>query len=258
MAGIYISENDLGPVLRLKDFLGADRTRHLRPGQHPLGLGFSALRRYLAGRELVHEERQGLGQLQMIADVIDEHEQTWRPNANKFRADLLSASKCKAMLFEIQVILVAIQGRVGEVQWPIYLEGERDIRTKSPEMLVECKLIQTRTSGGLGYVFKKLQKANKQARPYNVPFVVAVGFEDEFERGAAFEVKNFLQENERWLRTHRLVSGILVLTSVQPRGDIVTSPLKIAGFEVSRGVVTQALKRSGENPMPSGFTFKPV
>lgn len=225
----------------------------MRPGEHPLAGGFATLKKQLLGKTLSPDEARQLAWLKLIADVIFRYEGCWKKVEDRFAGDLLNAAKCTAVLFEVEVVFFGLEPKVTSLEWPIYREGERDIKTFGPDLLVECKLIRT---SNVSRVLAKVKDAKGQSGPPDIPFVVAVGFEQKM---AATAVDGILAEMNRrrdWFESHPEVSAVLIFapTSVDLSRTL-AGPLAVPGREFRRGITTQVVNLAARNPLPSGFTF---
>ena len=251
MSAVYVSPDLTGP-LRLKQLIGPAKVGRLAAGQHPLAGGFAALRKQLIGRaRLSVQERQELGNLRLAARMVFEQREHWEPYRKQFVADLCKADACTAILFELHVMEFALKGRVSSLEWLRYQEGTPDIRTGTPEMLVECKLIR---SENLDRIPDKLREGHEQHRGLAVPYVIAVGFEHELGPQHVAHVRRLAEELARWFQRHPGVTAALIFTPEPPsreRYEIFGLPATM----IRHGVLTAVVNQTAEKPLPKGFAF---
>jgi len=247
--------DELRDALRLTSLIGRDRARHFVPGQHPLGGGIAALDKELAGRsELTLEEKYSLGSLKLVAETVFQQERHWVPHRDRFLGQLRKASYCEAILFEIEVIRFGVAPKVESLDWPIYRQGERDVRTYGPDMLIECKLPRSRGANSLE---KSLTRAKNQPRPRGIPLVVAIGLAGWHFSGRHEQVTNLVNSLTSWFETHPEVSAALFFT----RLDRPLPALQIGGVAtelrpIYLGDIVEFVNLRANNPLPRGFTFR--
>jgi hypothetical protein len=148
------------------------------------------------------------------------------------------------------VIRYALRGKVRQIQWLPWAAG-KDIVTSDPHLEVECKLI---LSKDLERLFKKVSIARKRHHPGDVPFVVAVGFKDDFRADPADALLDLCKE-----RAHELiapdVSATLFFLPLEAGGR--SRFLGVQTLSVEYGAVWEAVNPVAVNPLPEGFGFGP-
>ncbi|MCH8009200.1 MAG: hypothetical protein IIC91_10070 [Chloroflexi bacterium] len=254
MKVLLSSVDDLRPALRLKELIGSSRAARFKPGQHPLGAGFQALRKRLIGRSLLSlDEVQELGALDFVSRALFDREADWEPNKERLIGDLAKATECSAIIFELQVIRFALERRHGQATWQRYVEGAPDIAFSDPAMLIECKLVRTNELDK-DTIFDEISAARKQHKGIEgIPLVVAVGFERNLPR----EVSNFLQKEchkrDAWFNQRPEVSGGLLFFPRDARTPVFE---KLGQRRVSfmEGEVLEVVCHKALNPLKVGFS----
>jgi len=250
---LYASASDLGPALSLKDLIGPTRVARFRPGQHPLGAGFRALKKRLIGlSNLTTKEFGELGNLDFVARTLLSRERDWRDKAAQLSNDLARADECLAIIFELQVIRFALEGKVSEAVWQRYKEGATDIICSTPDMRVECKLVRA-ADVHRDTIFDAISKARHQhRRQKSLPLVVAVGFERNLSR----EASSYLQEECRgrgnWFKQRGDVSAALVLLPTEPAPTVVEE-LSLPRVAFMDGTMLEIINHAAVLPLPVGF-----
>lgn len=254
MVAVY-EGRELRDALRLKALLGRERVRRLVSGQHPLAAGFAALDKEVVGLSpLSLDEKYRLGDLKVVAETVFWQEANWISNRERFVGQLLKATECEALLFEVEVIRFAVAPKVQSIEWPIYRQAERDIRTLKPDMLIECKMMR---SLDLHRLKRRLSKAKGQPRPDGIPFVVAVGFPGLHPTRRGQEIAALVREMTPWFGRHPEISAALFFTRMNPPRQAVRLDglaLQLRPFHV--GDIVEVRNHGATDPLPLGFTFR--
>ncbi len=252
MVSAYIAP-DVSPALRLKHLLG-EKWKGLQPNEHPLGLARRALDIYMTGKHpLSVDEKVALAHLKRWAQTIDRTERHWLSHRAVFIKDLLTASRCRSLLFEAEVITACIHPNVRAYEWPIYRAGERDIQTTSPDMLVECKYTNV---AELGRALKRTSKARAQARPRDVPFVVAVGFDQVLTPQQVSALEQRASQNREWFVARPDLSAVLIMMETsEPIHGIEWNPLGFKGTTAFVAGLLEIRNDASTNPLPLTFSF---
>ncbi len=255
MVSRYISPN-LGPAFRLKALLG-DKWHTLNPGEHPLGVGRLALDKYLAGlTPLSDRERVAMADVKRWAEIIDKASETWRPHERWFVKDLLTATKCRSLLFEVEVIIGCVDRTVSGYEWPIYRQGERDIQAQGPDMVIECKITN---STEIGRVLKRTSKARRQSRPEGVPLVAAVGFDQILSPEEVRNVAEEVRDKQNWfLARPDLAAALIVMRTTAPLDGHLWNPLGLHGSITYYGDLLEIRNFGSAVPLPETFSFAGV
>ena len=253
MPNTYIGPS-LGPAFGLKDLIGRERVRHMIPGEHPLGAGFKALQKRLIGHhELTVGEREALADLKMAAGVIMGCEPQWRDHRPRWSQLLANAKECEAILFEVEIIRFSLMGLVSRFEWPIFREGQRDIRVYGPDMWVECKLAPNPTSKR---ILGRARRAKNQPRDQRLPLVVAVGFRTISNPSEVDQVQREMLSKQKWFADRPEISALLIaFRTKEPVEGAYWNPLGLPGLNTHFGAVCEVRNQACANPIPSEFMF---
>jgi hypothetical protein len=252
---LYASATDLGPALTLKGLIGAKRVARFQPGQHPLGAGFRALRTRLIGLlTLTSEEFGELGTLDFVARSLLSREDDWRENAPQLANDLARADECSAIIFELQVMRFALEGKVGETVWQRYREGSTDIICSTPDIRVECKLVRA-ADIHRDTIFDAISMARHQhKRQKSLPLVVAVGFERNLSREASAHLQEECRRRGNWFKQRRDVSAALVFLPTKP-AQAEVEELGLPRVAFMDGIMLEIINHAAVLPLPVGFAW---
>jgi len=254
---------DLSDAVKLRDLIGPGRVTTLRPEQHPLANGFRALKAYLSPSPFPTDLREHLSHLKHFAKTLFQLEDSWRPHQRRLVADLRKAKSCESLEFELHIVRAALQGQVGRIYWCRYDESSGDIRTTGPAMVVECKLArascsttQPGRSGLRRILWREIHQAERQARPNDLPYVIAVGFGRSFDDRQIEMVHDLVRSKLSWFEGHPHVSALLVSTRSHVRQPTVDR----LGWQATPfyfGSMMEVINRDAANPLPPDFTFGP-
>jgi len=254
---------DLALALRLKGLVGDKSVNLMVPGEHPLALGFASLKKQLTGmHDLSVDEISSLAEVTAAAQLIFRYEDSWRLNATQLVNDLRKASECRAILFELNIMAFSIEPAVTAVEWKRYRSGELDIRTESPELAIECKLIRSSKQNqkldeftAVRLIRNQLRAARKQPRRAGVPFVIAVGFADLLSDLEVRCIRTALRQEAGWFLDRPEISGVLIVMPVKPPSEYLSS-FGLSLLQYTRSEVTELVNRSATNPYPPGFRLR--
>lgn len=241
-------QDDIRHVLKLKGLLGS-KVKSLRIGEHPLALLFASEQKYLAGDRLAQPEYLALGSMSLLVKTFFEMESSWQSRSTQMVEDLLSAKRCEAFMFELYVIRYGIWGKVGRIHWSPWAPG-KDIQTSDPRTDIECKLILKKDLEG---VFKRVRRARRQPHSTDAPFVVAVGFTDEFEENEAATLGDWCKEHGPDFARNMDVAATLIFlpTAAGGRSQVLGMPTLL----LHKGTYVEVINHSALNPLPAGFSF---
>ena len=239
---LTIRSSDLDYASRLRHLLGA-RASALRITEHPLGGGLAALRTLENGGTLIWRKQAALHNLIQDAKLVFLHQEAWHRCENRFVDDLLAANSCRAILFELNVIAQNLEGNVGQVIWERYRTGWPDIRTADPEMLLECKFVD---SPDMARIKKRLRRAAVQHMNLETPYVVAIGVSGSFPRIAGNDLARWVRNHlGPWFERHAEISAALLYTPTSKRQ---------AGSH-RQGMFIDIINRRAIHPLPETFSF---
>jgi hypothetical protein len=251
---------DRTEALRLKDLLGRSRVANMVAEQHPLGAGFRALDRWLAGADLTPSEKTASADLELIARELFRSEQNWLPHRQRLVKDLLKASECQAIVFELRVSMYALRPRLNQVTWTRYTPKCGDFSTTGPSLTVECKLITTGPPerDTLGWVknqvFGRASKSTQQLEPSDHPYVIAVGFDEEIDIDLIEGVTNIVREKANWFGDHPEASALLIFTPQRANAGQVEA-FGLRGRPFGFGTVTHVMNGRATYGLPANFAF---
>jgi len=243
-----VLNRDIRNVLELRTLLGDKNTAILADGVHPLATGLRLAPKWLATRSLARHEQVALMQTALFAKTLYEMRPTWEGHRRRMARDLLNPSQCQARMFELHVIRYALGGKVGHIEWLPWAKGP-DIVTKDPSLQVECKPI---LSKDLDRLFKKVAKARKQRQAGDVPFVVAVGFGDEFPSEPEEALLDLLKERAEEIIAADISATLFFLPLKAGRRSRF---LGVPTLSAQYGAIWAAVNPLAANPLPEGFGF---
>ena len=239
---------DIKHVLELRALLGEQRIALLTEDEHPLAAGLKLAPKWLVTRRMTQDEEVALQQTALFAKTFCEMRCAWEGHRKRMARDLLNADQCQARMFELHVIRYALRGKVGHIEWFPWRRGP-DIVTSDPGLQIECKLIRSRD---LNRLFKKVADAREQRRAGNVPFVVAVGFRDEFPTEPDDALLELCKERAQEL-IEPDVSATLFFLPLEAGG--LSRFLGLRTLSVQYGAIWEAPNPVAINPLPAGFGF---
>jgi len=243
-----VLNRDIKHVLELRALLGEQRTALLTENEHPLAAGLKLAPKWLATRRLTQDEELAFQQTALFAKTFCEMRSAWDGHRKRMARDLLNADQCQARMFELHVIRYALRGKVRQIQW-LPWEAGKDAVTSDPHLEVECKLI---LSKDLGRLFTKVAKARKQHQADDVPFIVAVGFRDEFPTEPDDALLELCKERAQEL-IEPDVSATLFFVPLKSGGR--SRVLGIPTLSVQYGKCWTVPNPVALNPLPDGFNF---
>ncbi|MBI2305316.1 MAG: hypothetical protein HYU86_11305 [Chloroflexi bacterium] len=178
----------------------------------------------------------------------------WNNYEEQFVKHLLTASECRAIVFELLVIDL-LEQRLKGLQWQRLLAGTPDMRVQAPEMIIECKMLD---DSGAKLTVKKVLRATKTAEKQyspDLPYVIAVGCPiTESEQKVRTLIKDLEVTAPKWFKTRPKISGALVVWQITPRVD----HFQLMGWkalEFHKGLVIEIKNSNATYPLPLGFSF---
>ena len=243
-----VLKRDIRYLLELRTLLGEHKTASLKEDEHPLAAGLRLARKWLLQQPLTAHEGLALQQTALFAKTFCEVRRTWEGHRKKMAKDLLNPGQCQARMFELHVIRYALGGKVGRIQWLPWAAG-KDIVTSDPHLEIECKLI---LSSDLERLFKKTSEARKKHPAGDVPFVIAVGFKDEFPADPAHALSDLCIKHAEELIAPD-VSATLFFVPLEAGGR--SQFLGIPILWVQYGACWEIPNPLAVNPLPEGFGF---
>jgi len=243
-----VLNRDIKHVLELRALLGEQRTALLTENEHPLAAGLKLAPKWLTTRRLTQDEELAFQQTALFAKTFCEMRSAWDGHRKRMARDLLNADQCQARMFELHVIRYALRGKVGHIEWFPWRRGP-DIVTSDPGLQIECKLI---LSEDLKRLFQKVTDARNQRQAGNVPFVVAVGFRDEFPSEPKEALLKLFEERAKEIIAPD-VSATLFFLPLEAGGR--SRFLGVRTLSVQYGAIWEAPNPVAINPLPAGFGF---
>jgi hypothetical protein len=246
----YVKAWDVTEAVRLRKLVGGGVVSRLN-AEHPLYLGFAALRKKERGDELSSPEANALANLKLTSRTLFSVERSWKEQRAVLARQLGDSFECESILFELMTLRVTCKKSAAKVIWTRFLPGRPDIELHNPRLAVECKLIRSSEGNRLDAI----RRAAKQHERLQLPLVVSVGVSAEL---TPREVEDVLSEApiwREWFERHtRVAAGIIFSPMAPPLGQFDQGNMSGTLFDFGNVAVVRS--RLAKPPLPSGYAFR--
>lgn len=252
-----MSLSDLSDVTWLRDLLGGTRVAKLALGEHPLARGFAALRKLERGGRLTQADAIEFGNLQLTARAVRQTEAQWKPYRERLIADLLKASECMAIIFEIEVMQFSLESLASRVGWNRYEDEGNDLVLHDPTVHIECLCVRSREAE----VHLNDLRSKVRQRKAAAPYIIAIGFgrdvlaSEPLARWEDILRPRSVPEWDDWFGRHPEVTAALLFLPQTIDFNAPEDPKYPGQVPVKQGKLVELHNAVALHPLPAGFRF---